>query len=373
MYKRQILKMGTKEVLVDTQHMSWGAETNLYRSAAQLGEELPSRLAARGPLVLKRHRGMGGDGVWKVELADPSSPSPDEQSRVLVQHAVKGSGREELLLREFVGRCEPYFAGTGLMVEQPYQSRLAEGMIRAYLTHEKVVGFAHQYPRGLMPPGVDDRSTAKAFEPASEPSYGELRDRLESEWIPELREILGIETHALPVIWDADFLYGPKTSAGEDSYVLCEINVAACCSPSAEVGAGAHRAIPRPQPETADDPIAILGRFRAGIGEEILEAVAGRDWMTEPALKRAPAEGKGEVPNGRAGGWSGAPPATQDRVRLEGVGWVGAGNHQQDLAMRTRCALPHLELKIEDLLRRNVRVGERSAEGKNQHSSQTGP
>ena len=220
-----ILKMGTKEVLVDTQHMSWGAETNLYRSAAQLGEELPSRLAARGPLVMKRHRGMGGDGVWKVELADPSSSSHDEQSRVLVQHAVKGSGREELLLREFVGRCEPYFAGTGLMVEQPYQSRLAEGMIRAYLTHEKVVGFAHQYPRGLMPPGVDDRSTAKAFEPASEPSYGELRDRLESEWIPELREILGIETHALPVIWDADFLYGPKTSAGEDSYVLCEINV----------------------------------------------------------------------------------------------------------------------------------------------------
>jgi hypothetical protein len=29
----------------------------------------------------------------------------------------------------------------------------------------------------------------------------------------------------LPVLWDADFLYGPKTAAGEDSYVLCEINV----------------------------------------------------------------------------------------------------------------------------------------------------
>jgi hypothetical protein len=26
------------------------------------------------------------------------------------------------------------------------------------------------------------------------------------------------------VIWDADFLYGPKDASGADSYVLCEIN-----------------------------------------------------------------------------------------------------------------------------------------------------
>jgi hypothetical protein len=36
--------------------------------------------------------------------------------------------------------------------------------------------------------------------------------------------ILGIDTHALPVIWDADFLYGAKSSSGHDTYVLCEIN-----------------------------------------------------------------------------------------------------------------------------------------------------
>jgi hypothetical protein len=28
-------------------------------------------------------------------------------------------------------------------------------------------------------------------------------------------------------LWDADFLYGPKTADGADSYVLCEINVSA--------------------------------------------------------------------------------------------------------------------------------------------------
>jgi hypothetical protein len=38
--------------------------------------------------------------------------------------------------------------------------------------------------------------------------------------------ILGMRPQDLPVIWDADFLYGPKTAAG-DTYVLCEINVSA--------------------------------------------------------------------------------------------------------------------------------------------------
>ena len=36
---------------------------------------------------------------------------------------------------------------------------------------------------------------------------------------------LGIDAASLPIIWDADFLYGPRTASGEDSYVLCEINV----------------------------------------------------------------------------------------------------------------------------------------------------
>jgi hypothetical protein len=47
---------------------------------------------------------------------------------------------------------------------------------------------------------------------------------MESEWVPQLQQLLGLDTHALPVIWDADFLYGPKTASGEDTYVLCEIN-----------------------------------------------------------------------------------------------------------------------------------------------------
>jgi hypothetical protein len=42
-----------------------------------------------------------------------------------------------------------------------------------------------------------------------------------------MKRVLGLGTFVLPAIWDADFLYGPKTSGGQDTYVLCEINVSA--------------------------------------------------------------------------------------------------------------------------------------------------
>jgi hypothetical protein len=51
-----------------------------------------------------------------------------------------------------------------------------------------------------------------------------LRTKMEAEWTPQMIEVLGIDAASLPIIWDADFLYGPRM-LGEDSYVLCEINV----------------------------------------------------------------------------------------------------------------------------------------------------
>jgi hypothetical protein len=121
-----------------------------------------------------------------------------------------------MTVAEFLDLCRPY----GPVVEQPYQPRLPEGMIRAYLTHDRVVGFTHQYPRGLLPPGADPPPSSKVFEAPDEPKYAELRERMEREWVPEMQRILGIETARLPVIWDADFLRGEA-----DGYVLCEINV----------------------------------------------------------------------------------------------------------------------------------------------------
>ena len=54
-----------------------------------------------------------------------------------------------------------------------------------------------------------------------------LRAKMEAESTPQLMAVLGIDVASLPIIWDADFLYDPRSASGEDAYVLCEINVSA--------------------------------------------------------------------------------------------------------------------------------------------------
>src|SRR5947209_1487835 len=79
-----ILKMGTKEVLHRTRTMSWGCDTALYRTVEAMRVELPALLAA-GPRVIKRNRGNGGQGVWKVEAL----ASPPDRPMVRVLDATK--------------------------------------------------------------------------------------------------------------------------------------------------------------------------------------------------------------------------------------------------------------------------------------------
>jgi len=69
---------------------------------------------------------------------------------------------------------------------------------------------------------------------------------METEWVPQMIDILGLDPAALPIIWDADFLYGPRDAAGADSYVLCEINVSSCFAiPDQAPGAIARLALAR--------------------------------------------------------------------------------------------------------------------------------
>jgi hypothetical protein len=214
-----IVRMATKRVLYDTRELSWGTDTRLYLSADELREGLITRLSDGVPRVLKQQRGMGGEGVWKVDL-EQAGPDP----RVRVQHATRDVSIEPMPLSEFVARCEPYFANGGLMVEQPFQERIDEGMIRVYLTHDRVVGFAHQYPAGLRPASAGEPPVGKRFELPEAEGFQRLRDLVEGEWVPQLQQLTGLDMYELPVIWDIDFLYGPKTESGQDSYVLCEIN-----------------------------------------------------------------------------------------------------------------------------------------------------
>jgi hypothetical protein len=222
------LKMGVKEVLHRTKHLGWGADTHLYRNAAEFRAAFPSRLQSAGPRVLKQNRGNGGQGVWKIELV--SEPAGNA-SRVRVLEALRGSMPEELPLAEFMVGCEAYFADDGCIVDQPFQPRLPDGMIRCYMGVDKVVGFGHQLIKALIPPPPEGPDSPAAqpgpriMHDADASPFQALRAKMEQEWTPQMIAVLGIDTASLPIIWDADFLYGPRTPSGEDTYVLCEINV----------------------------------------------------------------------------------------------------------------------------------------------------
>ncbi len=224
-----ILKMGVKEVLFRTRRLGWGTETNLYLTLDELKERLPLRLAS-GPRVLKQNRGNGGIGTWKVELMADASSKIGSDTIVRVLHARRGSVEEDLPLSDFMTRCEQYFAGSGCMIDQPFQPRLPDGMIRCYMVRDKVVGFGHQLVKALMPSPLGTEPAQpgpRIMYGASEPAFQDLRGKVEAEWTPSMMRLLDLDHASLPVIWDADFLYGPKTTFGEDTYVLCEINVSA--------------------------------------------------------------------------------------------------------------------------------------------------
>ena len=191
-----ILKMGAKEVLHRTRHLGWGTDTHLYRAAPAFREGFPPRLLSAGPRVLKQNRGNGGQGVWKVELVSPTA-SGDAIVRVL--QATRGSVPEDLSLGDFMRRCETYFAAEGCIIDQPFQPRLPDGMIRCYMSTDKVVGFGHQLVKALIPPppeGPDSeagRPGPRIMHPASAAQFQALRTKMESEWTPQMMQLLDID------------------------------------------------------------------------------------------------------------------------------------------------------------------------------------
>jgi len=181
--------------------------------------ERPERLSS-GVRVLKRHRGHSGMGVRRVERLGADL--------YRVRHAQRGSEPEQGPFALVLERLTPHFADGGHMVDQAWQPRLGEGMVRAYLVRDRIAGFGHQAINALYP--------ARAGEPLRPPGprlysgpddahFQVLRQRLEGEWIELLCHRLGLSTAQLPLLWDTDFLLGGAEGAQDQSYVLCEINV----------------------------------------------------------------------------------------------------------------------------------------------------
>ena len=208
-----ILKMGVKDVLYRTRHLGWGADTHRYHSSGSFRSEFPSRLRTAGPRVIKQNRGNGGQGVWKVERLPCAAEScgPARAARKPTR-------------RDFAGRLHGSAAsrisvGAAASSISAFQPRLPDGMIRCYMSGGKVAGFGHQIIKALIPPPPEGPDSPEAqpgpriMHGLDSASFQALRTLMENQWTPQMMSTLASDEASLPVIWDADFLYGPPTPA----------------------------------------------------------------------------------------------------------------------------------------------------------------
>ena len=211
-----IQRLGTKDVLFETRGLPFGSDVHRIDSLAQLASELPQRLR-QGARVLKQHRGHSGIGVWRVERAD--------DGELTVQHAQRGSTPQRMDLATLQATLAPYFepAAGGHMIDQAWQPRLAEGMVRAYMVEDRVAGFGHQAINALHPdapmPGP------RLYHGPELAGFQSLRQQLESSWVTLLCERVGLPRERLPLLWDCDFMLGSAGPGEAQRFVLCEINV----------------------------------------------------------------------------------------------------------------------------------------------------
>src|SRR3546814_15142444 len=127
-----------------------------------------------------------------------------------------------------------------------------------FLVGANSAGFEGSVFKALCPaPPVADPPAApepgpRLYFPPTREDFQALREKMENEWVPELCRRVALDPARLPVVWDADFLYGPKDSSGADTYVLCEINVSSV--------------FPFPDDALAPLAAATLARLRARSG-----------------------------------------------------------------------------------------------------------
>jgi hypothetical protein len=210
-----IMKIGTKDVLFKTRNLEWGSDVEMYATFDDFRERFPASMMNGQTRVLKQFRGNGGDGVFKVTSSGRG---------FLVLHAKRGAVEEKMSEDRFFDYFSAYFA-SGPMLNQEWNDKITNGMVRCYVSGRRVAGFGYQeinalYPQdGPVTPGKRFYFTEKCA------LFADLRVAIEERWIDQLLDVSDLAENKLPVIWDADFFINSMVPNSPGRYTLCEINV----------------------------------------------------------------------------------------------------------------------------------------------------
>ena len=210
-----ILKIGTKRVLYTSREMSWSRDVDMYETFDDFKTRFLKSLCCTDIRVLKQYRGQSGDGIFKVSCND--------NGKISVTHATSQNETMQCTQEEFYNEFQKYFNNGGMLINQQWIDSISNGMVRAYITGSKISGFGYQETVALDP----YYSTSKRFYFSEHCGlFQDLRNVLESKWIPELKEIHSISDDKMSLLWDIDFFIDDaNTKNPEEKYILCEINV----------------------------------------------------------------------------------------------------------------------------------------------------
>jgi hypothetical protein len=211
-----IMKIGTKDVLFKTRDLEWGSDVEMYDTFEEFTDRFPRSIMDGQTRVLKRLRGNGGDGIFKVTATGRD---------LVVLHAKRGAVEEKIDADKLAQYFGDHFARGGPILDQAWNDHITNGMVRCYLSGRRVAGFGYQeinalYPQdGPVTPGKRFYFTERCA------LFADLRAHMENRWIDELLEVADLATAKLPVIWDADFFINSMVPNSSRRYTLCEINV----------------------------------------------------------------------------------------------------------------------------------------------------
>jgi hypothetical protein len=220
-----ILKIGTKDVLYKTRETEFGGDVKLYKTFDEFNKRFFTEQNPPAARILKQYRGNGGDGVFKIDATN------FDNNKIIVTHAKSGAGERILSTDVFFEEFKIYFNDGGVLIDQPWNEHIINGMVRCYLTGTRVSGFGYQEVNALYP----NKKPGKRFYFSEDCGlFQDLKEIMENKWVPQLQQITGTSNEIMPVIWDADFFINSvNTENTHEKYTLCEINVS-CVSPFPE-------------------------------------------------------------------------------------------------------------------------------------------
>lgn len=199
-----------------------------YVNWENFADEFPKSLATHSTRIIKRAISSKGVGTFKVSLVEPAEEGtesvPTEAAvRVLSAETLE---MKECTLGEFIESQKetsstPRYntSSGGVIVDQPFHDRIAEGEFRLIMSHRKCVAISVKVPSESSE--LCSEADAGAKVTLHEPSeFPDLVDAVQSEL--SLLQATLHPLESMPLLWSIDILKGAADADGKDSYEIIQ-------------------------------------------------------------------------------------------------------------------------------------------------------